>query len=123
MTQTSYTQRIFVNMDGVVATAASAMRDRDHGRCRIARILPTGDPVSIMAGAPLDLQRVLSSEICFKGQFLTRIEFPDPTPEQIARIFMRKLAEKCLVPRKEERGIPGGTHYIQHGPRLASRAE
>lgn len=76
-------------------------RGRDHGAAalrELARSLPIGDPVIIMAGAPLDLQRVLSSEIGFKSHFLTRIEFPDPTPEQIARIFMGKLAEKGLVP-------------------------
>lgn len=76
-------------------------RGRDHGAAalrELARCLPIGDPVIIMAGAPLDLQRVLSSDIGFKGHFLTRIEFPDLTPEQIARIFMGKLAEKGLVP-------------------------
>jgi SpoVK/Ycf46/Vps4 family AAA+-type ATPase len=76
-------------------------RGRDHGAAalrELSRCLSVGDPVIIMAGAPLDLQRVLSSEIGFKGHFMTRIEFPDPTPEQIARIFMGKLAEKGLVP-------------------------
>lgn len=76
-------------------------RGRDHGAAalrELARVFPTGDPVVILAGAPLDLQRVLSSDIGFKGHFLTRIEFPDPTPSQIARIFMAKLNEKGLIP-------------------------
>jgi hypothetical protein len=75
-------------------------RGRDHGAAalrELARAFPTGDPVVILTGAPLDLQRVLSSDIGFKGHFLTRIEFPDPTPSQIARIFMSKLHEKGLV--------------------------
>lgn len=75
-------------------------RGRDHGAAalrEIARSLPTGNPLIIMIGAPLDLQRVLSSDIGFKGNFVTRIEFPNPTPEQIARIFMSKMEDKGLV--------------------------
>lgn len=75
-------------------------RGRDHGAAalrELARALPSGSPLIILTGAPLDLQRILSSDIGFKGYFLTRIEFPDPTPEQIARIFMIKMAEKGLV--------------------------
>ena len=76
-------------------------RGRDHGAAalrELARALPTGSPLIVLTGTPLDLQRVLSSEIGFKGYFLTRMEFPDPTPEQIARMFMSKLTEKGLVP-------------------------
>lgn len=75
-------------------------RGRDHGAAalrELARVFAGGDPVLILTGAPLDLQRVLSSDIGFKGHFLTRIEFPDPTPAQIARIFMSKLSDKGLV--------------------------
>lgn len=75
-------------------------RGRDHGAAALremARALPSGSPFVILTGAPLDLQRILSSDIGFKGNFLTRIEFPDPTPEQIARMFMAKLNEKGLV--------------------------
>jgi SpoVK/Ycf46/Vps4 family AAA+-type ATPase len=75
-------------------------RGRDHGAAalrELARAFPSGDPLVILTGAPLDLQRVLSSDIGFKGHFLTRIEFPDQTPMQIARIFMSKLKEKGLV--------------------------
>lgn len=76
-------------------------RGRDHGGAalrEIARTLPTGNPLIILTGGALDLQRILSSEIGFKSHFLTRIEFADPTPSQIARIFMGKLGEKGLVP-------------------------
>jgi ATPase family associated with various cellular activities (AAA) len=76
-------------------------RGRDHGAAalrEIARALPSGNPVVICTGTPVDLQRILSSEIGFKTHFLTHIEFPDLTPEQIARVFFAKLGEKGLVP-------------------------
>lgn len=76
-------------------------RGRDHGGAalrEIARTLPSGNPLIILTGSALELQRILSSEIGFKSHFLTRIEFSDPTPSQIARIFMGKMAEKGLVP-------------------------
>jgi ATPase family associated with various cellular activities (AAA) len=75
-------------------------RGRDHGGAalrEIARVLPTGNPLIIVTGTALDLQRILSSEIGFKGYFLTRIELPDPTPVQIARMFLTKMGEKGLV--------------------------
>eukprot|EP00429_Kryptoperidinium_foliaceum_P004284 CAMPEP_0176015308 /NCGR_PEP_ID=MMETSP0120_2-20121206/7272_1 /TAXON_ID=160619 /ORGANISM="Kryptoperidinium foliaceum, Strain CCMP 1326" /LENGTH=574 /DNA_ID=CAMNT_0017348277 /DNA_START=16 /DNA_END=1736 /DNA_ORIENTATION=+ len=80
--------------------SAARPRGRDHGGAalrEIARALPTGNPLVIVTGSALDLQRVLSSEIGFKGYFLTRIEFPDPSPSQIARMFLTKMAEKGLV--------------------------
>ena len=75
-------------------------KGRDHGGAalrEIARALPSGSPLVILTGSALDLQRILSSEIGFKGFFLTRIEFPDPSPAQVARMFMSKMAEKGLV--------------------------
>jgi DNA polymerase III delta prime subunit len=75
-------------------------RGRDHGGAalrEIARLLPSGNPLVILTGGSLDLQRILSSEIGFKSYFLTRIELPDPTPAQIARMFMTKMGEKGLV--------------------------
>lgn len=76
-------------------------RGRDHGGAalrEIARALPSGSPLVILTGSALELQRILSSEIGFKSHFLTRIEFSDPTPSQVARIFMGKMAEKGMVP-------------------------
>lgn len=76
-------------------------RGRDHGGAalrEVARTLPTGNPLIILTGSALELQRILSSEIGFKSHFLTRIEFNDPSPAQIARMFMAKLNEKGLVP-------------------------
>ena len=75
-------------------------RGRDHGGAalrEIARALPSGSPLVILTGSPLDLQRILSSDIGFKGHFLTRIEFPDPSPAQVARMFLQKMSEKGLV--------------------------
>lgn len=81
--------------------SAARPRGRDHGAAalrELARALPLGNPLVILTGAPLDLQRVLQSDIGFKGHFLTRLEFTDPTPTQIARMFLAKLAHKGLVP-------------------------
>lgn len=92
---------LFVNEAYTLLPSTARPRGRDHGAAalrELARALPADNTFMIMAGAPLDLQRILSSDIGFKGHFLTRIEFPDPTPEQIARIFMSKLSEKGLVP-------------------------
>ena len=81
--------------------SAARPRGADHGAAalrELTRALPMGDPVVIMTGVPLDLQRILSSDIGFKSHFLTRLEFPDLTPEQIARIFLQKLTFTGLVP-------------------------
>ena len=80
--------------------SAARPRGRDHGGAalrEIARGLASGSPLVIVTGSALDLQRILSSEIGFKGYFLTRIEFPDPSPSQIARMFLTKMIEKGLV--------------------------
>lgn len=88
--------------DGYTLLPSTARpRSRDHGAAalrEIARALPTGSPLVIMTGAPNDIQRILTSDIGFKGHFLTRLEFPDPTPTQIARSFMVKLSQKGLLP-------------------------
>lgn len=91
---------LFVDEAYTLLPSTARPRGRDHGAAalrELARALPTGNPFVILTGAPLDLQRVLSSDIGFKGHFLTRIEFGDPTPEQIARMFMAKMNEKGLV--------------------------
>lgn len=91
---------LLVNEAYTLLPSTARPRGRDHGAAalrELARCLPTGNPLVILTGTPLDLQRILSSDIGFKGHFLTRIEFPDPTPEQIARMFIAKLNEKGLV--------------------------
>jgi predicted AAA+ superfamily ATPase len=75
-------------------------RGRDHGGAalrEIARCLPSGNPIVILTGTPLNLQRILSSEIGFKNYFLSRIEFPNPSPSQVARMFLSKVGEKGLI--------------------------
>lgn len=75
-------------------------RGRDHGGAalrEIARCLPSGNPIVILTGNPLNLQRILSSEIGFKNHFLSRIEFPDPSPSQVARMFLSKMGERGYV--------------------------
>lgn len=92
---------LFINEAYTFLPSSARPRGRDHGAAalrELARALPSGDPLIILAGTPMDLQRILSSDIGFKTHFLTRIEFPDPTPMQIARIFMHKLNDKGLVP-------------------------
>lgn len=105
--------------------SAARPRGRDHGAAalrEIARALPLGNPLLVLTGTPLDLQRVLSSEIGFKGHFLTRLEFPDPTPTQVARMFLAKLAEKGLVPA-EGVSIPYLAELIQSNTDPDWRAE
>lgn len=92
---------LILNEPYTLLPSTARPRGRDHGAAalrEIARVLPTGSPIVICIGAPLDLQRILSSEIGFKGHFLTRLEFPDLTTEQIARIFLNKLQQKGLMP-------------------------
>jgi SpoVK/Ycf46/Vps4 family AAA+-type ATPase len=92
---------LFIKEAYTLLPSTARPRGRDHGAAalrELARTFPAGDPIVILTGAPLDLQRVLSSEIGFKGHFLTRIEFPEPTPAQIARIFMAKLSQIGLMP-------------------------
>mmetsp|Transcript_7997 Transcript_7997/g.15060 ORF Transcript_7997/g.15060 Transcript_7997/m.15060 type:complete len:582 (-) Transcript_7997:117-1862(-) len=76
-------------------------RGRDYGPAalrELAKGLSTGSPLVILAGYSADLQRVLAADIGFKGNFLTRIEIPDPTTSEIARMFFSKLLRKGFVP-------------------------
>ena len=76
-------------------------RSRDHGAAalrEVARTLPSGSPLVVMTGSPHEIQKILMSDIGFKGHFLTRVEFPDLTPSQIARQFMVRLTQRGLVP-------------------------
>mmetsp|Transcript_38721 Transcript_38721/g.69809 ORF Transcript_38721/g.69809 Transcript_38721/m.69809 type:complete len:633 (-) Transcript_38721:120-2018(-) len=73
---------------------------QDHGPAALkvlAAALPTGSPLIILAGYALDLQRIVSSDIGFKGQFLLRMELPDPTPFELARMVATKLGQKGFV--------------------------
>ena len=73
---------------------------QDHGPAALkvlATGLPAGDPLIILAGYALDLQRIVSSDIGFKGSFLLRMELPDPTPFELARMVATKLGQKGYV--------------------------
>jgi hypothetical protein len=45
----------------------------------------------------LDLQRIVSSDIGFKGRFLLRLELPDPTPFELARMVATKLGRRGYI--------------------------
>lgn len=73
---------------------------QDHGPAAlrvIAESLPSGDPLIVLAGYALDLQRIVSSDIGFKGRFLLRMELPDPTPFEIARMVATRLGRSGYV--------------------------
>jgi len=73
---------------------------QDHGPAALkvlANALPTGDPLILLAGYALDLQRIVSSDIGFKGRFLLRMELPDPTPFELARMVATTLGRKGYV--------------------------
>ena len=92
---------LFINEPYTLLPSTARPRGRDHGAAalrEISRALPTGNPLVILTGTAPDIQRILSSDIGFKDHFLVKVEFPDPTPSQIARMFMAKLSEKGLVP-------------------------
>jgi SpoVK/Ycf46/Vps4 family AAA+-type ATPase len=92
---------LFIDEAYTLLPSTARPRGRDHGAAalrELARALPTGSPLVILTGTHSDLHRILGSDIGFKGYFLTRIEFPDPSPGQIALMFMAKLKQKGLVP-------------------------
>ena len=72
----------------------------DHGPAALkvlASALPMGDPLIVLTGYALDLQRILSSDIGFKGRFLLRMELPDPTPFELARMVASELGRRGYV--------------------------
>ena len=73
---------------------------QDHGPAALkvlAAALSKGNPLIVLAGYALDLQRIVSSDIGFKGGFLLRMELPDPTPFELARMVATKLGMKGFV--------------------------
>ena len=73
---------------------------QDHGPSALkvlADSLPGGDALIILAGYALDLQRIVSSDIGFKGRFLLRLELPDPTPFELARMVATKLGRRGYI--------------------------
>lgn len=92
---------LFVDEAYTLLPSPARPRGRDFGPAalrELARGLSSGTPLVILTGYSADLQRVLASEIGFKGNFLTRVEIPDPTVYEIARMFFSKMIQKGLVP-------------------------
>jgi len=73
---------------------------QDHGPAALrvlAAGLPGGDPLIVLTGHALDLQRILSSDIGFRTRFLLRMELPDPTPFELARMAASQLGRRGYV--------------------------
>lgn len=91
---------LFIDEAYTLLPSTARPRSRDHGAAalrEVARSLATGSPLVVLTGTASDVQRILTSDIGFKGHFLTRINFLDPTPTEIAHQFMVKLHQKGLV--------------------------
>jgi len=91
---------LFVDEAYTLLPSPARPRGRDYGPAalrELARGLSSGTPLVILAGYAADLQRILATDIGFKGNFLTRIELPDPSSLEIARMFFGKIAEKGLI--------------------------
>jgi SpoVK/Ycf46/Vps4 family AAA+-type ATPase len=74
--------------------------NQDHGPAALKTLseaLPKGDPLIILAGYSLELQKVVAADIGFKNRFLLRMELPDPTPFELARMVASKLGKKGYV--------------------------
>mmetsp|Transcript_18378 Transcript_18378/g.22500 ORF Transcript_18378/g.22500 Transcript_18378/m.22500 type:complete len:593 (+) Transcript_18378:111-1889(+) len=91
---------LFVDEAYTLLPSLARPRGKDYGPAalrELTRGLSSGSPLIILAGYAADLQRVLAADIGFKGNFLTRVEIPDPAPRDIARMFFSKLSQKGLV--------------------------
>jgi len=91
---------LFVDEAYTLLPSVARPRGRDFGPTalrELARGLSSGSPLVILAGYSADLQRILAADIGFKGNFLTRIEIPDPSTNSIARMFFSKMIQKGLV--------------------------
>mmetsp|Transcript_46813 Transcript_46813/g.141798 ORF Transcript_46813/g.141798 Transcript_46813/m.141798 type:complete len:612 (-) Transcript_46813:52-1887(-) len=92
---------LFIDEAYTLLPSGARSRGRDHGAAalkEIARSLPSGGPLVVLAGYPGDLQRVMASNIGFKSNFLLRVELPDPSPAEVSRMFLMKLGQKGYVP-------------------------
>jgi len=64
----------------------------------IAETLSENDPLVILTGYASDLQVVMASNsLGFKEHFLLTVELPNPTPYELAHMFMTKARSKGLV--------------------------
>mmetsp|Transcript_36249 Transcript_36249/g.79346 ORF Transcript_36249/g.79346 Transcript_36249/m.79346 type:complete len:594 (-) Transcript_36249:168-1949(-) len=91
---------LFVDEAYTLFPSTARPRGRDHGAAalrEIASCMPSGSPLIVLAGYAEDLDRVLAANVV-KNSVLLRVEFPDPSPSDIARMFLAKLGGKGLVP-------------------------
>jgi hypothetical protein len=91
---------LFVDEAYTLFPSTARPRGRDHGAAalrEIASFMPTGSPLVVLAGYAEDLDRVLAANVV-KNSVLLRVEFPDPSASDIARMFLAKLSAKGLVP-------------------------
>ena len=73
---------------------------QDHGPAALktlAAALPSGDPLIVLAGYAPDLQRIVASDTGFRERFLLRLELPDPTPFELARMVAVRLGRAGFV--------------------------
>lgn len=81
---------------------AARPRSSDHGAAALRELgnslNSNNGPLIIMAGDASDLQSILISEVGFKGNFLTRFELAEPSPQEIARMFFSELIQRGFVP-------------------------
>jgi len=92
---------IFVDEAYTLLPSKVRRKSKDHGVAalkELAAALPEGDPLIILAGYPSDLQLLMNSDLGFKGNFLMQLEFPDPTPLDLARIFLSKIHSRGCIP-------------------------
>ena len=91
---------LFVDEAYTLFPSTARPRGRDHGAAalrEIASFMPNGSPLIILSGYSEDLDRVLAANVV-KNSVLLRVEFPDPSPSDLSRMFLAKLGGKGLVP-------------------------
>eukprot|EP00586_Coscinodiscus_wailesii_P023182 CAMPEP_0172509352 /NCGR_PEP_ID=MMETSP1066-20121228/219700_1 /TAXON_ID=671091 /ORGANISM="Coscinodiscus wailesii, Strain CCMP2513" /LENGTH=672 /DNA_ID=CAMNT_0013287793 /DNA_START=316 /DNA_END=2334 /DNA_ORIENTATION=+ len=92
---------LFVDEAYTLLPSPARRRGRDHGAAalkELAKILPAGDPLVIVAGYPTDLQLVLASDTGFKGHFLLQFDCHDLACTDLAKITFAKMQRKGFVP-------------------------
>lgn len=87
-------------IDEAYTLLPSPARKNDHGvtaLAEIGKILHKGDPYVILAGYSGDLQKLMATDLGFKGNFMLQIEFPDYSVGEIATMFFDKALSKGYV--------------------------
>ena len=116
---------LFVDEAYTLLPSLARPRNRDHGEVvlrELAKALPSGDPLLILAGYPSDLELVMASDIGFRGNFLLKLELPDLTPTELSQVFFLKLQSKGFIP-SESLSIPYLTSILERSTDAGWRAE